>query len=66
VGAGKSVTVVPRIAGEVSVAWFAEGSGASPVINLSPGTQYLFKNSVMSGSPSMKLSFSKNYVLICR
>jgi len=66
VGAGKSVTVVPRIAGEVSVAWFAEGSGASPVINLSPGTQYLFKNSVISGSPSMKLSFSKNYVLICR
>jgi hypothetical protein len=66
VGAGKSVTVVPRIAGEASVAWFAEGSGASPVINLSPGTQYLFKNSVMSGSPSMKLSFSKNYVLICR
>ena len=66
VGAGKSVTVIPRIAGEVSVAWFAEGSGVSPVINLSPGTQYLFKNSVISGSPSMKLSFSENYVLICR
>ena len=66
VSPGESVTVVPRIAGKVSVAWFAEGSGASPVIDLRPGTQYLFKNSVILDSPSMKLNFLENYVLICR
>ncbi len=66
VSPGESVTVVPRILGKVSVAWFAEGSGASPVIDLRPGTQYLFKNSVISDSPSMKLNFLENYVLICR
>ena len=66
VSPGKSVTVIPRITGKVSVAWFAEGSGASPVIDLRPGTQYLFKNSVISGGPSMKLNFLENYVLICR
>lgn len=66
VSPGDSVTVVPRIAGKVSVAWFAEGNEASPIVEITPGTQYQFKNAVIVGSPSMKLNFFRNYVLICR
>lgn len=63
---GDSVTVVPRIAGKVSVAWFAEGNEASPIVEITPGTQYQFKNAVVAGSPPMKLNFFGNYVLVCR
>jgi hypothetical protein len=66
VSPGESVIVVPQIVGKVSVAWFAEGNEASPVVELSPGIQYQFKNSVIEGSPSMKLNFMGNNVLICR
>jgi hypothetical protein len=66
IGPGKSVFVLPQIVGKVSVAWFASGNEASPIIELSPGTQYQFKNSVVAGSPSMKLNFMGNNVLICR
>ena len=66
VSPGDSVTVVPRIAGKVSVAWFAEGNMNSPVVEIIPGTQYLFRNAVVEGSPPMKLNFMGNYVLICR
>ena len=63
---GDSVTVVPRMAGKVSVAWFADGNGDSPIVEIIPSTQYQFKNAVIAVSPSMKLSFFGNYVLICR
>lgn len=66
VSPGDSVTVVPRIAGKVSVAWFAEGNVDSPIVEIIPGTQYQFRNAVIAGSPSMKLNFFGNYVLICR
>jgi hypothetical protein len=66
VSPGDSVTVLPRIAGKVSVAWFAEGNVDSPMVEIIPGTQYQFRNAVIAGSPSMKLNFFGNYVLICR